>query len=349
MQALQLTEREQITQSGQNDVIAKAELIPLGNGPGQRTPSIFADPCSYSLYTSDFGGINVDIDTFAFDLKAGDVLDIATLGTAGTIDLFDEQGIFWAGTSSFPTSNSTPVDSPIQTIGNSTLAVVVVPEDGRYYLSVTPLDTSSNYVLGLRTYRPVAEQLPVGVGQVIYMDLDGGFYPASLFLGVDDDGIPVPGVIRVPSLQESLPNLGIEVADSAALNELIDKMLAEMERHFAELGVNGNAGDYDFTGVKGDFGVTILNSRDHADPGSHPLVTRVHVGGVNELFPDNDGLLGISSTLDVGNFSMDDIVVAFTEPILPAPVPCRLRSVLSPMQLRYLHSSEHTKLFTPLG
>ena len=42
----------------------------------------------YSLYTSDFGGINVDIDTFAFDLKAGDVLDIATLGTAGTIDLF---------------------------------------------------------------------------------------------------------------------------------------------------------------------------------------------------------------------------------------------------------------------
>ena len=97
-------------------------------------------------------------------------------------------------------------------------------------------------------------------------------------------------------------------------------MLAEMERHFAELGVNGNAGDYDFTGVK----VTLasrLNSRDHADPGSHPLVTRVHVGGVNELFPDNDGLLGISSTLDVGNFSMDDIVVAFTEPILPAAVP----------------------------
>ena len=33
VQALQLTEREQITQSGQNDVIAKAELIPLGNGP----------------------------------------------------------------------------------------------------------------------------------------------------------------------------------------------------------------------------------------------------------------------------------------------------------------------------
>ena len=327
VQALQLTEREQITQAGQNDVIAKAELIPLGNGPGQSDTIDLRGSMQYSLYTSDFGGINVDIDTFAFDLKAGDVLDIATLGTAGTIDLFDEQGIFWAGADS-PTSSSTPVDSPIQTIGNSTLAVVV-PEDGRYYLSVTPLDTSSNYILGLRTYRPVAEQLPVGVGQVIYMDLDGGFYPASLFLGVDDDGIPVPGVIRVPSLQESLPNLGIEVADSAALNELIDKMLAEMERHFAELGVNGNAGDYDFTGVKGDFGVTILNSRDHADPGSHPLVTRVHVGGVNELFPDNDGLLGISSTLDVGNFSMDDIVVAFTEPILPAAVP--LSPTVSPL------------------
>ena len=91
VQALQLTEREQITQSGQNDVIAKAELIPRGNGPGQSDTIDLRGSMQYSLYTSDFGGINVDIDTFAFDLKAGDVLDIATLGTAGTIDLFDEQ------------------------------------------------------------------------------------------------------------------------------------------------------------------------------------------------------------------------------------------------------------------
>ena len=132
----------------------------------------------YSLYTSDFGGINVDIDTFAFDLKAGDVLLILTWEPlARSIYLMSKESL---GGYKQLYIEFYSVDSPIQTIGNSTLAVVV-PEDGRYYLSVTPLDTSSNYILGLRTYRPVVEQLPVGVGQVIYMDLDGGFYPASLF------------------------------------------------------------------------------------------------------------------------------------------------------------------------
>ena len=69
VQALQLTEQEQITQSGQNDVIANAELIPLGNGPGQSDTIDLRGSMQYSLYTSDFAGINVDIDTFAFDLK----------------------------------------------------------------------------------------------------------------------------------------------------------------------------------------------------------------------------------------------------------------------------------------
>ena len=315
VQALQLNEREQINESGKNDVIAKAELIPLGNGPGQNDTIDLRGAMQFSSFTST--RFSADIDTFAFDLEAGDILDISAFGTAGTIDLYNPDGTFWVGAET-PTSSGTPSDSPIQTVGNATLAQVI-PTDGRYFLTVTPLDTSSNYLLGLRTYRPQAEQLPVGVGQVIFLDMDGGYYPRSLFEDVDPaTGLPPFGIVRVPSLQESLPLLGIETADTAALNELIDKTIAEIERHFAHLGLVGNAGDYDSTGNRGDFGITVLNSRDHADPGSHPLVTRVHIGGDN---PDDPGLLGKSSTLDVGNFSMDDIVFALAAPILPAPVP----------------------------
>ncbi len=320
VQALQMSEREQLTESGKNDVIGKAQIIPLGNGPGQNDTIDLRGAMQYQIFSSNPGSFSVDIDTFGFDLKAGDILDISAFGTAGTIDLFYGNGTYWFGTEQV-NGLFLPPDSPIQTIGNAT-ASAVIPEDGRYYLTVTPIDTSSNYTLGLRTYRPIAEQLPVGVGQVVFLDFDGGFYPNSLFNPPDPaTGAPAPGIVRVPSLQESLGNLGIEVEDTAALNRIIDQSIEEMERQFAYLGMNANAGDYDSTGIKGEFGITILNSRDHADPGSHPLVTRVLAGGgpVNPY--------GVSSTIDVGNFSMDDLVIA--EILDPPPLP--LSPTVSPL------------------
>ncbi len=318
VQALQLSEREQINESGKNDNIAFAELIPLGNGPGQNDTIDLRGSMQYEIFSTLPPTFSVDVDSFAFDLKAGDVLDMSGFGSVGTIDVYNEDGTFWFGVDrpdpdanppEFIASTYLPPDSPIQNVGNLT-AAQVIPVDGRYYMTVTPADTSSNYILGLRTYRPIAEQLPVGVGQVIFLDMDGGYYPRSLFEGIDPDtGLPASGIIRVPSLAESLPNIGVEVRDSAALNRLIDKTLEKLESQFAFLAENGNAGDYDSTGVRGEFGITILNSRDHADPGSHPLVTRVILGGTENAY-------GVSSTLDVGNFSMDDVVVAT---LLPPP------------------------------
>ena len=333
VQALQMNEREQLNESGKNDVIATAQLIPLGNEPGQNDTIDLRGAMAYSSFTN-FPTLSVDIDTFAFDLKAGDILDVATQGTAGSIDLFYENGVHWYGTDTNQ-SVALPPDSPIQTLGNAT-AQVVIPEDGRYYLTVTPLDTTTNYTLGLRTYRPIAEQLPVGVGQVIFLDFDGGYYPISMFPGGVDPatGAPLPGIIRVPSLQESLSIIGIDVRDTNALNRLIDQSIAEMERQFAYVGTNGNAGDYDSTGSRGDYGVTILNSRDHADPGSHPIVTRVLAGGTENAW-------GISSTLDTGNFSMDDLVLATLE-APPAP-PNGLSPTVSPLDY---HAEFLGKLFS---
>ena len=320
VQALQMSEREQLNETGKNDVIGNAQLIPLGNGPGQNDTIDLRGAMSYQIFSSNPGSFSVDVDTFAFDLKAGDILDISAFGSAGTIDLFNGDGTYWFGSEQV-NGVFLPPDSPIQTVGNATLAGVI-PEDGRYYLTVTPIDTTTNYLLGLRTYRPLAEQLPIGVGQVVFLDFDGGYYPNSLFQPPDDDGVPASGIVRVPSLQESLGNIGVEVEDTVALNRLIDQSIEEMERLYAYLGVAGNAGDYDSTGNKGEFGITILNSRDHADPGSHPLVTRVLAGG-----GPTDNAYGVSSTIDTGNFSMDDLVIA---EILDPP-PLTLSPTVSPL------------------
>ena len=90
-------------------------------------------------------------------------------------------------------------------------------------------------------------------------------------------------------------------------------MLEALEEDFAFLAANGNAGDFDQTGTPGDFGITFLNSRDHADPGAHPLVTRVFVGDDGGTFNLAGAALGISTTLDIGNFSLDDVVFSFID------------------------------------
>lgn len=314
--AVQFFEREVFGQRGANDYFTNADVIPLGNGAGQRNTIDLTGSMSFSARPSDPFAFDVDIDTFAFDLKAGDILDISTFGTAGNIDVFYGNGFRWFGTD-INQGLSYPSDSPLQTVGNA-VAAQVIPEDGRYFLTVSPIDTTSNYTIGLRTYRPIVEQLPIGAQQVIFLDFDGGFYPRTIF---DNSGVPMFGVIRVPSLQESLPFLGIQIQDTQGLNRLIDQTVAEVERQFAYLGVNGTAGDYNLTGTVGDYGVTILNSRDHVDPGNHPLVTRVLIGGDSANAEVPQGMLGVSSTLDVGNFSMDDIVFALLEPILPTGIP----------------------------
>lgn len=315
VQAVQQFESEKLAESGKNDTFSTADFIPLGNGPGQFNTIDLRGSMSFQTQPNSFLIFDVDIDVFAFDLKAGDILDISTLGTAGTIDMFYGNGRSWFSTdqNGLSVTNQAlayPGESPLQTLGNA-VAAQVVPEDGRYYLAVSPIDTSSNYTLGLRTYRPLIETTQIGAQQVIYLDFDGAIYPASVFS--DFSGVPQTGIIRVPSLQESLPILGLDYNDTAALNRLIDLTVAEVERQFDFIAANGNNGDYNGAGVAGDYGVRILNSRDHGEIPHHPLVTRVLVGGDAATAGQPAGLYGISSTIDIGNFSMDDIVIAVVD------------------------------------
>jgi large repetitive protein len=300
VQAARFTESETFGETDGNDILSTADFVPLGTGAGQQHTIDVTGSMAYTAFPNDPTRFDVDLDTFAFDLRAGDILDIAAFGSAGTIDVSYANGSNWFATDT-PQGVIYPADSPLQTDGNLQIAQVV-PETGRYFLTISPIDTSSVYTLGLRVYRPVSESLAIGQQQIIFLDFDGAILPNSALGG----GV-VPGLQRYPSLQESLPLLGIEQGDAVALNQFIDRILEEVTFHYDNVGTKGGNGDFNRTGIPGQYGVTVLNSRDHTDPGAHPLVTRVLVGGDSSIpgLPIN----GISTTLDVGNFSMDDIVL----------------------------------------
>ncbi len=311
VQAVQFLESETNIQNGLNDAFGTADVVPLGTGPGQDDTIDVIGNLSFTASNTFPPRFTADLDTFAVDLKAGTVLDIATQGAAGQFSVFFEDGTLWYGVD-FNNAIALPPDSPLQTDGNAAFAQVI-PRDGRYFITVSPITTASSYTMGLRAYRPSIESAPIGTRQILFVDFDGATYPRAVF--DDGTGIPQPGVIRLPSLRESLPLLGIQAIDDASFNRLIDLTMAETIRMFEALGTLGTNGHFDTTGNPGDFGITVLNSRDHPDPGlTNPLVTRVILGGtVND---SEIQTIGISSTLDIGNFSMDDIVIGLLDGVL---------------------------------
>ncbi|TWU58816.1 Serine-aspartate repeat-containing protein D precursor [Rubripirellula tenax] len=297
--AAPVLEQEGTLNPNSNDFFTQAQFIPLGTGAGQQDTIDVTGTLPLGFSQSIPPSLISDLDTYRVDLRAGDILDIAVTGAAGSITVSNQFGrLLYAADSN--QGIGYPTDSPLQTNGNAIVAQVI-PEDGTYFITVSPIDITGSYTMGLRAYRPIIESFPVGSEQIIFIDFDGGFYPRTVF------GDPSGGVVRIPSLQQSLPLLGLEETNFAALNELIDQTIVETKRMFGQLGVSGNNGDFDTTGNPGDFGVTILNSRDHADPGFNPLVSRVILGGTVDDIEINT--IGISSTLDIGNFSLDDIVI----------------------------------------
>ncbi len=284
-----------------------AQLLPLGTLSGQQ--SVIDVQGSANVTSSPQGNFTTDVDFYAFDLRAGDILDISVIGSAGPFNVFYDDGGLWFGTNTVRAGG--PDNSPLMTVGNAS-AAQVVPEDGRYFLQIVPASTLGNYTVGLRVHRPIAEQLPIGAQQILYVDFDGGFYPSTLF-----EPTSTPTLIRLDGLQQSAPLLGLDIRDTAAQNELIDLTLEEIERGLGTVATNGGNGDFNTTGVPGQYAVTVLNSRDHADPGfNNPLVSRIVVGGdVNQAGIDT---IGLAQFADIGNFSLSDNAIVLVDQVLAA-------------------------------
>lgn len=320
--AFRFTEREQASGRGLNDSIQTAELLPLGTGPGRQNTVDVSGFLAPQQFGGTFAGtLPEDVDFFAMDLRAGDILDIAGLGSIGRFDVLYSNGAQWFGTLQNQGGLGVyPASSPLMTVGNA-VGAQIVPQDGRYFVRIATNGLgASAYTLGLRVYRPVLEREPVGTQQILFLDFDGGIFPASIF-GV---GAAPGDTIIIPSLVESLNNLGFVIPldptpeAEAVTNFLIDDVLRRVNEDFnlfvPQFGGNGN---YNATGIAGQFGIRILNSRDHADPGFFaPHVTRVFVGGSGaDVLVPGGGLYGISESVDVGNFDTSEIVFTVLDAI----------------------------------
>ena len=325
VQAFQVNDVEVGNQIGLNDSRFSAQFIPLGTGPGEEDTIDIQG--TMAITASPQGNLRTDVDVYSFNLRAGDILDIAIQGAGANLTVLygppapgavtnprANTGGIWFGTD---TNQGLfhPDSSPLQTAGNA-VAHSVVPHDGTYYLVIAPSTTSQNYTAGLRVYRPVAESLPIGAQQTVYVDFEGGTYPTSLFPG----SVNPLGIIRFTDMRQNLGFLGLQDAD---YDELVDKIMLQMEQDFLSVINEGQNGNYNTSGNPGEFGIRLLNSRDAArglypEPSlDDPLVTRIFVGGT-VLDAGIDGILGIAQSLDIGNFDMSENSIMPIDFFLPA-------------------------------
>ncbi len=329
--AFQFQEREAATGRGLNDTLQTAEFLPLGTGQGQQH-TIDVRGNLPQLQTGPINGTQFeDIDFYRVNLRAGDILDVAGTGAAGRIDVLYSNGQQWFGTTqNMGEIAGYPATSPLQTLGNA-VAAQIVPQDGTYYIRVAgggPGNqggfASTAYTLGLRVYRPVMESAPIGTQQTIFLDFDGGIFPTSLFPAFAQLDEPVPGTIQIPSLVESLNSLGFDdlpivltPENEGIFNTLIDDILDRVDYHFNHwMPLTGGNGNFNESGVPGEFGVRILNSRDHASPSfNDPFTTRVFVGGTAEDVFFDEGLYGIAQSIDVGNFDPSGFVLTLLDAV----------------------------------
>lgn len=296
VQAFQVVEVETANQRGVNDVFQRAQAVPLGTGAGQQhTVDIRGNLPPFQQGSPLTGTLAEDVDFYSFNLKAGDILDIAGSGAIGSIDVYFGNGAYWFGTE----QNQAifyPPGSPLMTIGNA-VGAQVAPSDGTYYVRLgranivtNPIGGIDNYTLGLRVYRPVMEQQPIGTQQKVFLDFDGAVVSGSV--------LGFPGNLRIPSLADSLTLINLTPEEE---NLLINRVLVEVNKRFQSVVTFGSNGSFLETGVPGQFGIQIFNSRDHADPGNDPFTTRAVIGGSSADFLGLP-ILGIAQYIDIGNF-----------------------------------------------
>ena len=258
-------------------------------------------------------------DFYSFDLEAGDIIGAALFRGADRLNLYGPDGAlrvgtFFSGNALFPESSPLPGS---ESNTNSALSYVI-DSPGRYVMEVS--FGFAGYTLQLRAFRPVLEQQPVFTHQVLFLDFDG----ATLN---PDDYKPDVGVnpnATLSPLSSFLGAFGLAASDESAV---IDAIVANVAENFAQdvSGVVGRGanGDFQITGQAGEFQIEILNSRDHADPfGLYPNVSRVIIGGTRAQFGPfwtTTNIVGISASIDVGNFDTSETAVALLD-LLSDPV-----------------------------
>jgi large repetitive protein len=304
-------ELEGLGEVGENDTRFTAQALQLGTAAGQQQAIDVRGTLSIRDNQPGSPAFTTDVDTYRVDLRQGDILDISIHGSAGTLDVFYGTGNYWFGGDApdpdDPQAFFYPSSSPLQNFGNF-VAAQVVPATGTYYIQTSPNNLNSTYTMGLRVYRPVAESLPIGQRQKVFLD-----FTSQIITANDFSFIPAPVFGRTRLLEDfytTLANIDPTFANidgtprMDVIDRVIDKTLSEVRRHFDFIKTAGNNGDFDSTGIPGQYGIEFLNSRDNPEAAVDPQALRVTVTGLDAVLAAN----GASQTIDVGNFEFNERV-----------------------------------------
>lgn len=311
-----------------NNFARTAMYLPLGTGPGQNSVVTVGGTLPFPVV-----GAVPDVDFFKFDLQAGDIIDVALDGTPATVtggiwdvslgtstgtEIMGSTGTFNSQVYPLasPLSRPDPASGGIQT--NLDVAMAhVIPTAGTYTLRVG--GGLGAYSLKLSVYRPVLENNPIGTKQILFVDFDGETIDTAIFRAA--------GFARLSPLSDFLPNWGLDASHESAV---IDSILASVAEDFiGTLPFTGGNGHYSVTGIGGQFDLEIRNSRDHEDPWGLPNVSRIIIGGTSaELGLGVPGLLGISQSVDIGNFDTAETTIVLLDTFAgPAANPYSVNSV----------------------
>lgn len=316
-----------LTEAEPNNGFQQAQLVPFVNNS--------------AVVVTGTSTNALDDEYYAMDLKAGDIIDIrlqssfAAIVTQPFVTIFNSARRELVASQWQPFGpGNLPQSSPLTGGGTAAglgdvAAHYVIPVDGRYFVKVsdvsasigTPLvpATPVNYTLNFRRFRPVLEAEPAGTKQIVYLDFEGGTINRNIF------GLGLPGSARLSPTRDFLQAYGLQDSQEALF---IDSIVADVKEKFEQLGVSTTNPNY---------GIEIRNSKDHVDPWGLPNVSRVIIGGTFQQLvsdPDADsGLLGISQSIDPGNFETEETAIVMHDTFLLTVNSVPLNSARSRLEL----------------
>lgn len=253
-------------------------------------------------YTIDIGLAIDDVDTYAVDLRPGDVLAVSVTGSAGHAALYDPARQEVQGSTQDRTALYSPA-SPLPGGGNAVVEHVATVR-GRHYIRVD--GGTSGYEAAVEVYRPTVEQ--ERTPQTLFLDFDGARINTALFGG--------PGIRDLSPMRDWLSRWGLEDDDEKALAR---RIIATVEENVKR--------DLTFSGLAGRTRLVIRNSYDHADTFGEENVSRVVIGGSIE----ESGLstIGVAQSVDPGNFGHEETALVLLDTLSGPPTPSSLNAYLT--------------------
>ncbi|PRY33483.1 PPC domain-containing protein [Pseudosporangium ferrugineum] len=247
-------------------------------------------------YTVTITAASSDVDFFAVNLKAGDVLGASSKGAAAYLTVYDTDPREAHGSDQDLTFIY-PMDSKLPG-GGRAVTDYVATKAGWHYIGVS--QGKGSYDITVEGYRPPLEgDKPT---QTLFLDFDGERVNTGVFGGT--------GNVTLSPFSAFLAKWGIpSVQEDALIDTVVATVTENLKQDLIESGLNSR------------FKLKILNSKDHADPWGQKNVSRIIIGGTI----DESGVptIGIAQSIDPGNFETEETALVLqdvlSEPAGSAP------------------------------